>query len=85
MARTNLRLAEMLRSSGNLAKALRTARRAASLDPKLVPAHLLVGSILAEQGDCAGAVAVFRTVLALEKGNAAAKQGLKGCGAPARP
>ena len=55
------------------------ANRALVHDATLVAAHVLLGQALAAQGDCKAARAAFDGALALDKDNAAARDGRSAC------
>jgi len=71
--------AEALFKSGNLEKALENARKSVERDPTLAAGHALIGEILRAQGDCADALPAYDQALALDAGNASAKEGRERC------
>ena len=83
VARRYRAFAEALLKLGNLGKALENARKSVERDPALAAGHALIGEILRLQGNCTDAVPAFDQALALDAGNAPAREGLKRC-KPAR-
>ena len=79
VARRRLRLAEREFEAKNYEKALASAKRSIEKDPALVAAHVVLGQILAAQGNQAEALKAFEAALKLDPENAAALQGQKGC------
>jgi len=49
------------------------------LDRRHVPAHVLLGDVLAAQGRCADAAKAYTEALRLDPANAAAREGVKRC------
>jgi tetratricopeptide (TPR) repeat protein len=80
----NVRLGQMLLERGQHEKAAERARHVLALDPRHVPAHVLLGQALAAQGRCEDAVRAFEDALRLEPANAAALAGKAGCKPAAR-
>jgi peroxiredoxin len=78
-ARRDLKLAEMLLKSGNLAKALEVAKKGVENDRSSAAAQAMVGRILAAGGDCAAATAAFDTSLKLDVNEPEAQAGKKAC------
>lgn len=72
-------LAEALLRSGNLDKALESARKAVDAEPTSPASHIVLGRILAARGDCGAAAAVFDRALQLEPANDEAKSGSAAC------
>jgi peroxiredoxin len=79
MARRDLKLAEMLLKSGNLAKALEMAKKGVENDRGSAAAQAMVGRILAAGGDCAAAAAAFDASLKLDANQPDAQAGKKAC------
>jgi predicted regulator of Ras-like GTPase activity (Roadblock/LC7/MglB family) len=71
-----LRLAELLRRSGDLGAAERVAQRGRDRHPGLAAAHDLTARIAADRGDAAAAEESWRTVLRLMPAHAGANKGL---------
>lgn len=78
-ARRDLKLAEMLLESGNLAKALEVAKKGVQNDPASAAARAMVGRVLAATGDCRAAVAAFDASLELDANQGDAQAGKKAC------
>ena len=76
-ARRQLKLAEKLRQTGNNEKALEIARTSSEKDPSAAAPHILIGQILAAQGNRPGALAAFEQALKLEPANTNALAGAK--------
>ena len=72
-------LAEALFKSGNLEKALESARKSVERDPALAAGHALIGEILRAQGHCADALQAYAQALALDAANASAGEGRERC------
>ncbi len=70
---------QLLLRGGDKEKALAAAREAVAADEKLAAGHSMVGTCLADGGDCAGAAAAFEKALALDPGDARALEGMKDC------
>ncbi len=68
-ARRQMKLAEKLRQSGNNEKALDSARKSIEKDASFAAPHILIGQILAEQGNRAEALKEFEQALKLEPTN----------------
>lgn len=83
IAGRNLRLAAVLFEAKSYDKALESVRRSLEKNPRLAPAHVLAGRILAAQGNCAEAVRAFDKALDIDPGSATAKEGAGRC-KPAR-
>ncbi len=79
VARRYRAYAETLFRDQKYDKALENVKKSLDKDPQLAPAHALLGQILAAQGNCAEALPAFRQALALDAGNASAKEGLERC------
>ena len=71
-----LRLAELLRRSGDLAAAERVAQRGRDRHPGLAAAHDVTARIAADRGDAAAAEESWRAVLRLMPEHAGANKGL---------
>lgn len=71
-----LRLAELLRRSGDVAAAERVAQRGRARHPGLAAGHDLTARIAADRGDVAAAEDAWRTVLRLMPAHAGANKGL---------
>lgn len=83
VARRYRAFAEALFKDKHYDKALENVRKSLDKDPLLAPAHALLGEILLAQGNCTDAVPAFDQALALDAGNASAREGLERC-KPAR-
>jgi tetratricopeptide (TPR) repeat protein len=81
VAHRNVRLGEMLLDRKQYAKAEERARHVIEIEPKHVPAHVLLGNVLAAQGRCPEAAKAYAEALRLEPGNAAAREGGRRCDA----
>jgi tetratricopeptide (TPR) repeat protein len=79
IAHRNVRLGEMLLERKHYAKAEERARHVLELDPRHVPAHVLLGNVLAAQGRCADAAKAYAEALRLDPASAAAREGEKRC------
>jgi tetratricopeptide (TPR) repeat protein len=79
VAHRNVRLGEMLLDRKQYAKAEERARHVIAVDPKHVPAHVLLGNVLAAQGKCAEAGKAYGEALRLDPKNAAAREGAERC------
>ncbi|MFL5271765.1 MAG: tetratricopeptide repeat protein [Anaeromyxobacteraceae bacterium] len=79
VAHRNVRLGEMLLDRKQYAKAEERARHVIAIDPKHVPAHVLLGNVLAAQGKCADAGKAYGEALRLDPKNAAAREGSERC------
>ena len=60
-------------------KALEMVRKSLDQDPKLAPAHALLGQILATQGNCAAAIPAFKQALEIDVASTSAQEGLERC------
>ncbi|HET9754103.1 MAG TPA: tetratricopeptide repeat protein [Myxococcales bacterium] len=78
-SRRDLKLAEMLLRSGNLAKALEVAKKGVQNDPSSAAAQAMVGRVLAAAGDCRAAVAAFDRSLELDPNRGDAQAGKRAC------
>jgi peroxiredoxin len=78
-SRRDLKLAEMLLKSGNLAKALEVAKKGVQNDPRSAAARAMVGRVLAAAGDCRAAALAFDQSLELDANRADAQAGKKAC------
>lgn len=76
-ARRQLKLAEKLRQAGNNEKALEIARKSIEKDASATAPHILIGQILAEQGNRAEALKAFEQALKLDPANTNALAGAK--------
>ena len=76
-ARRQLKLAEKLRQVGNHEKAIEIARRSIEKDASAAAPHVLIGQILAGQGNRAEALKEFELALKLEPTNTNALAGAK--------
>jgi tetratricopeptide (TPR) repeat protein len=76
-ARRQMKLAEKLRQAGNSEKALESARKSIEKDASAAAPHILIGQILAEQGNRAEALKEFELALKLEPTNTNALAGAK--------
>ncbi len=79
VAGRHVRMAEIFLKSGSNDKALEQAKIAVEKGPNVAAAHAILGSALAAGGDCKGAMAAFEQALKLDKGDARALEGKKGC------
>jgi tetratricopeptide (TPR) repeat protein len=79
IAHRNVRLGEMLLDRKQYAKAEERARHVLELDPRHVPAHVLLGNVLAAQGRCTDAAKAYAEALRLDPTNAAAREGEARC------
>lgn len=79
VARRYRALAEALFKAKNYDKALENAQKSIEVDPRLAPAHTLLGDILAAQGNCAQALQAFSKALALDAASTPAKEGIERC------
>ena len=71
-AKINIDLARQQFESGQVSKALTTARQAAEIAPEYIPGHLLLGEILLEQNRLIPAQRCFETCLGLDPSHARA-------------
>jgi len=76
-ARRQFKLAEKLRQAGNNEKALDSARKSIEKDPSAAAPHILIGQILAGQGNRPEALKEFEQALKLEPTNTNALAGAK--------
>ncbi len=79
VARRFYKMGERLLKAGDLTKALDSAKKSIERDASQAPSHSLLGAILAAQGNCAEANKAFDQALAIDKADARAVDGKKGC------
>lgn len=79
VARRHVKLAEAFLGSGNLEKALESARAAVQHGPDLSAAHSVLGECLRRSGNCKEAVPEFDKALSIDPSDARAKDGKKEC------
>jgi hypothetical protein len=75
----HMKMAEAFLKSGSNDKALEQAKIAVEKAPGVAAAHAVLGSALAANGDCKAARAAFEQALKLDKADARALEGVKGC------
>jgi len=76
-ARQQMKLAEKLRQAGNNEKAIEIARKSIEKDPSAAAPHVLIGQILAGQGNRPEALKEFELALKLEPTNTNALAGAR--------
>lgn len=79
VARRYRAFAEALFKDKHYDKALENVRKSLDKDPRLAPAHALLGDILFAQGNCAEAIPAFKQALLIDAASASAKEGLARC------
>lgn len=79
VARRYRAMAAMLFKSKSYDKALESVRKSLSHDPKLASAQLLLGQILAAQGQCPDSLAAYQQALALDASLSAASPAAPTC------
>lgn len=72
-------LAAALFKSGNYAKAIENVRRSLEKDPGRAATYVLLGDILAAQGDCAEANHAYRKAREIDPSSRASAGGVDGC------
>ncbi len=79
VARRYRAFAEALFKDQKYDKALENVRKSLDKDPRLAPAHALLGSILTTQGNCAEAIPAFNKALEIDAASSSAREGLARC------